>query len=114
MSTSDDSVLADEGKSCSCCAAPLMYGTGELEERSLHLLYPGAFQRQGRIIDDRFPTVPSEEGRQLMHSGIFGADDNVPQRRLSRRVLDRELAADVQQNHIMAQVRLRGRDRIPC
>ncbi|KAK0723958.1 WD40-repeat-containing domain protein [Apiosordaria backusii] len=42
---------------------------------------------------DRFPKVPSEEGRKLMESGSFGSFD-IHQRRprgISRRLLDREL-----------------------
>ena len=42
---------------------------------------------------NRFPKVPSDEGRKLMESGIFGAfDTREPDRkRLARRILDREL-----------------------
>ncbi|KAK3336214.1 WD40-repeat-containing domain protein [Cercophora scortea] len=42
---------------------------------------------------NRFPKVPSEEGRKLMESGVFGAfDAREPDRkRLARRILDREL-----------------------
>jgi WD repeat-containing protein 23 len=41
----------------------------------------------------QFPKVPSEEGRKLMDSGVFGAfDRRVPNRKaLARRLLDREL-----------------------
>jgi WD repeat-containing protein 23 len=41
----------------------------------------------------RFPKVPSEEGRKLMQSGVFGAyDGRGPNRKaLARRLLDREL-----------------------
>ncbi|KAF3765258.1 putative Tup1, general repressor of transcription [Cryphonectria parasitica EP155] len=42
---------------------------------------------------NRFPKVPSEEGRKLMDSGAFGSTDRLdpPKKRLARRVLDREL-----------------------
>ncbi|KAK0628659.1 WD40-repeat-containing domain protein [Bombardia bombarda] len=42
---------------------------------------------------NRFPKVPSEEGRKLMESGVFGAfDTREPDRKgLARRILDREL-----------------------
>ncbi|KAK3330922.1 WD40-repeat-containing domain protein [Apodospora peruviana] len=42
---------------------------------------------------NRFPKVPSEEGRKLMESGFFGAfDSREPDtKRLARRILDREL-----------------------
>lgn len=40
-----------------------------------------------------FPKVPSDEGRKLMDSGAFGANDSrIPARKaLARRILDREL-----------------------
>ena len=41
----------------------------------------------------RFPKVPSDEGRKLMESGVFGTSDRrEPTRKtLARRILDREL-----------------------
>jgi WD repeat-containing protein 23 len=41
----------------------------------------------------RFPKVPSDEGRKLMESGVFGTfDTRAPNRKaLARRILDREL-----------------------
>lgn len=41
----------------------------------------------------RFPKVPSEDGRKLMESGVFGTyDRSEPNRKaLARRLLDREL-----------------------
>jgi WD repeat-containing protein 23 len=40
-----------------------------------------------------FPKVPSDEGRKLMESGVFGTSDRrEPNRKtLARRILDREL-----------------------
>lgn len=42
---------------------------------------------------NRFPKVPSDEGRQLMESGLFGALDtrDHDRKRIARRILDREL-----------------------
>ncbi|KAH6607305.1 hypothetical protein Trco_003618 [Trichoderma cornu-damae] len=43
---------------------------------------------------NRFPKVPSEEGRKLMESGVFGASDRDERRlgkQISRRLLDREV-----------------------
>ncbi|CAP67871.1 uncharacterized protein PODANS_1_17500 [Podospora anserina S mat+] len=50
-------------------------------------------RRTNRQDPDRFPKVPSEEGRKLMESGAFGSFD-IRDRRykdISRRILDREL-----------------------
>ncbi|KAL2161317.1 hypothetical protein VTH06DRAFT_8538 [Thermothelomyces fergusii] len=49
--------------------------------------------RDPRRSNKRFPKVPSEEGRKLMDSGVFGAyDRRMPARKtLARRLLDREL-----------------------
>lgn len=53
----------------------------------------GSQRRREPPDPDRFPKVPSEEGRGLMDSGVFGSTDRriSPQKRLARRVLDREL-----------------------
>lgn len=43
---------------------------------------------------DRFPKVPSDEGTELMNSGAFGSTDRTAtrqQKKLARRILDREL-----------------------
>ncbi|GAB7359597.1 hypothetical protein MBLNU230_g6781t1 [Neophaeotheca triangularis] len=63
-------------------------------------------RRQRPVQGDRYPPIPSEEGRKLMESGTFGANDRcdhsacgVPygeatqrrRRHLSRRLLDREI-----------------------
>ena len=52
-------------------------------------------RRRRHLDPDRFPKVPSEEGRALMNSGAFGANDvSSPLRKkkqLARRILDREL-----------------------
>lgn len=62
---------------------------------------------------NRFPVVPSEEGRKLMDSGIFGAPDrSLSQKKvLAQRILDRELgigdrAAQRVNQSLMAQVRV--------
>ncbi|KAI1212552.1 WD40 repeat-like protein [Annulohypoxylon truncatum] len=54
------------------------------------------FGRRRRELDpDRFPKVPSDEGRELMDSGNFGVNDIYSpiqsKKRLARRILDREL-----------------------
>lgn len=52
-------------------------------------------RRRRRNVDpDRFPKVPSDEGRELMSSGAFGSTERsaIPSKKhLARRVLDREL-----------------------
>lgn len=75
-------------------------------------------RRRARPDPDRFPKVPSETGTELMNSGVFGLneaygthDGEIPKKKkLARRILDRELAAEdyVHQklNHrLMAQVK---------
>lgn len=59
----------------------------------------GRGRRRRNLDPDRFPKVPSDEGRELMNSGTFGSNEqqgavNVSrsQRSLARRLLDRELA----------------------
>jgi DDB1- and CUL4-associated factor 11 len=52
--------------------------------------------RRRPLDPDRFPKVPSDKGRELMSSGVFGANDTESnhlghKKRLARRVLDREL-----------------------
>ncbi|KAI0162023.1 WD40-repeat-containing domain protein [Xylariaceae sp. FL1272] len=68
----------------------LNIGDDEIDE-------PGGWRarmRQRRH-QDPFPKVPSEKGRELMNSGVFGANDVIsPIRRrkeLARRILDREM-----------------------
>jgi len=57
----------------------------------------------------RFPKVPSDEGTKLMHSGVFGANEQrADKKQLARRILDRELGLgdrrDRKQNQdLMAQ-----------
>lgn len=50
-------------------------------------------RRRSPLDPDRFPKVPSEAGTELMHSGMFGANDfRVNKRKeLAGRILDREL-----------------------
>lgn len=54
---------------------------------------------------NRFPKVPSEEGRKLMESGVFGAfDPREPDtKRLARRILDRELGLGSRGSRNVAQ-----------
>lgn len=71
----------------------LVFGDGD--EEGEHAFQFG-YQRRRRTADpDRFPKVPSEKGRELMESGTFGANEiRSPissQKRLARRILDREL-----------------------
>ncbi|KAL7894917.1 WD40 repeat-like protein [Trichoderma sp. TUCIM 5745] len=42
---------------------------------------------------NRFPKVPSEEGRKLMQSGVFGSndDDTQPKKQIARLILEREI-----------------------
>ncbi|KAL2758461.1 hypothetical protein ACRALDRAFT_2040638 [Sodiomyces alcalophilus JCM 7366] len=72
----------------------------------------GTWGRRHRSPPDpnRFPKVPSEKGTELMHSGLFGANDFRLKKRkqLARRILDRELGVysgiDRQRNQdLMAQ-----------
>ncbi|KAH8661945.1 WD40-repeat-containing domain protein [Xylariales sp. PMI_506] len=54
------------------------------------------FRRRRRRLDpDRFPKVPSDKGRELMNSGVFGATDIQrklsSKKRIARRILDREM-----------------------
>lgn len=62
-------------------------------------------RRRQRPDPDRFPKVPSEEGRELMNSGLFGSNEVQSvssedrsyfrnKKKLARRVLDRELAVE--------------------
>ncbi|TPX13962.1 uncharacterized protein E0L32_005662 [Thyridium curvatum] len=62
--------------------------------------YGGRRRRRVRGDPDRFPKIPSDEGTELMTSGVFGSTDRqassqVPkQKALARRILDRELGLD--------------------
>ncbi|KAI2782185.1 WD40 repeat-like protein [Daldinia loculata] len=54
------------------------------------------YRRRRRELDpDRFPKVPSDEGRSLMDSGTFGANESQSsissKKQIARRILDREL-----------------------
>lgn len=62
-------------------------------------------RRRARPDPDRFPKVPSDEGRALMNSGTFGSNDTEitdrrsrkyldKKKRLAKRILDRELARE--------------------
>lgn len=50
-------------------------------------------RRRAQLDPNRFPKVPSDEGTQLMNSGIFGSSDREigSRKQLARRILDREL-----------------------
>jgi WD repeat-containing protein 23 len=74
--------------------------------------------RTERPDPDRFPKVPSDEGTELMNSGIFGSNEiqtvnsinRSRKKKLAMRILDRELATEgyAQQRvnqRLMAQVR---------
>jgi len=77
-------------------------------------------RRRTRPDPDRFPKVPSENGMELMNSGIFGSNEvqtdesgniSKKKKKLARRILDRELATEgyAQQRvnrRLMAQVSL--------
>jgi WD repeat-containing protein 23 len=63
----------------------------------------------------RFPKVPSDEGRKLMESGVFGSyDRRMPNRKgLASRLLDRELGLNGRSGQkinqgLMAQVRAKA------
>ena len=75
-------------------------------------------RRMERPDPNRFPKVPSDEGLELMNSGIFGSNEvqtlhsinRSSKKRLAMRILDRELAIEgyAQQRvnqRLMAQVR---------
>jgi WD repeat-containing protein 23 len=73
--------------------------------------------RQSREPKDpnRFPKVPSPEGRKLMQSGVFGSNDNDlrPKKQIARRILEREIGlGDRMQrkrdNGVLAQVSMQG------
>ncbi|KAK4453514.1 WD40-repeat-containing domain protein [Podospora aff. communis PSN243] len=71
-------------------------------------------RRRNPADPNRFPKVPSDEGRKLMESGVFGAfDPREPDRkRLARRILDRELGlGDVAKRRTNKQ--LMAQDMIP-
>ncbi|KIN07661.1 hypothetical protein OIDMADRAFT_108451 [Oidiodendron maius Zn] len=62
----------------------------------------GRRRRAERLDPDRFPKVPSDEGIELMNSGVFGSNE-VPavnsinhsrKKKLAMRILDRELATE--------------------
>lgn len=60
-----------------------------------------------------YPSVPSEEGRTLMYSGLFGNNENRVERRsnksLSRKLLGRELGTNPGgANGLMSQVVIKG------
>ena len=76
-------------------------------------------RRRTKPDPNRFPKVPSDEGKELMNSGTFGFNEvqtvnsgdrnNIGKKKLARRILDRELAtvgyAQQRVNHrLMAQV----------
>jgi WD repeat-containing protein 23 len=58
-------------------------------------------RRRQRPDPDRFPKVPSDEGRKLMGSGDFGFNETISgrtitqQKMLARRILGRELGLDI-------------------
>lgn len=61
---------------------------------------------------NRFPKVPSEEGRKLMESGVFGLSDTDlrTKKRIARQLLDREIGlgdrmSRKRTNGVLAQVR---------
>jgi WD repeat-containing protein 23 len=60
---------------------------------------------------NRFPKVPSSEGRKLMDSGVFGTSDYDlrPKKQIARRILDREIGLGdriqrKRNNGVLAQV----------
>lgn len=80
-------------------------------------------RRRIRPDPNRFPKVPSDKGRLLMNSGIFGSNDTEvmdsrsskydTKKRLAKRILDRELAREghakqKENQRLMAQVRTNG------
>ena len=78
----------------------------------------GRRRRTERPDPDRFPKVPSDEGIELMNSGVFGSNEVLAvnsinhsrKKKLAMRILDRELATEgyAQQRvnqRLMAQVR---------
>ena len=74
----------------------------------------GPRRRRTKLDSNRFPKVPSEEGRKLMNSGIFGNNEpwqDVTKKRksnLAERLMYRELDMDgnhaVQANKVISQV----------
>jgi WD repeat-containing protein 23 len=75
--------------------------------------------RRERPDPNRFPKVPSDEGLELMNSGIFGSNEvqainsinRSRKKKLAMRILDRELATEGYEQQrvnqrLMAQVRL--------
>ncbi|KAI2610465.1 WD40 repeat-like protein [Hypoxylon sp. NC1633] len=71
----------------------LVFGEGEDDDDDdMHF---GSRRRPRPSDPNRFPKVPSKEGRELMNSGTFGANEPISpistKKRLARRILDREL-----------------------
>lgn len=74
-------------------------------------------KRRPKGAKQNFPPIPSEEGRKLMHSGIFGRNEYYEdilrkrKNRLSRSLMSRELGTNVdhplRSNRLMSQVRRR-------
>ncbi|KAI8959721.1 WD40 repeat-like protein [Daldinia sp. FL1419] len=70
----------------------LVFGDGDDDDNEFGFRY----RRRRRNIDpERFPKVPSDEGRNLMDSGTFGVNEiqspTSSEKHLARRILDREL-----------------------
>ncbi|KAI1478280.1 WD40 repeat-like protein [Daldinia eschscholtzii] len=70
----------------------LVFGDGDDDENEFSFGY----RRRRRELDpNRFPKVPSEEGRKLMDSGTFGVNEIqssiASKKQIARRILDREL-----------------------
>ncbi|KAI1655866.1 WD40 repeat-like protein [Daldinia decipiens] len=71
----------------------LVFGDGEDDDDNENSF---GYRRRRRELDpDRFPKVPSDEGRSLMNSGTFGANESQSpissKKQIARRILDREL-----------------------
>ncbi|KAI1106025.1 WD40 repeat-like protein [Jackrogersella minutella] len=72
----------------------LVFGEGDDEDDDIDPRF-GHRRRRRQLDPDRFPKVPSDEGRELMNSGTFGANDTrTPIRTkklLARWIIDREM-----------------------
>lgn len=87
------------------------------DEEDLESLFGRWGRRRRRPVKDpnRFPKIPSDEGRKLMQSGTFGSNCDVWRhdtgKRLARRMLERELGIGdrrqrTRNTDLIAQVRM--------
>ncbi|KAK6952515.1 hypothetical protein Daesc_007055 [Daldinia eschscholtzii] len=82
----------------------LVFGDGDDDENEFSFGY----RRRRRELDpNRFPKVPSDEGRKLMDSGTFGVNEIqssiASKKQIARRILDRELGTGTRRSRQINQ-----------